>query len=65
MGQKRMQKPRTRVSRNTGTHVEDTRRETDTEALKLELDDLLDTIDEALEVNAEQFIADYVQKGGE
>lgn len=33
--------------------------------LKAELDDLLDEIDEVLEVNAEQFVKDYVQKGGE
>ena len=37
----------------------------DTEALKAELDALLDEIDDVLEENAEQFVADYVQKGGE
>jgi ubiquitin-like protein Pup len=35
------------------------------EALKAELDDLLDEIDEVLEVNAEEFVKAYVQKGGE
>lgn len=30
-----------------------------------ELDALLDEIDEVLEVNAEQFVRDYVQKGGQ
>lgn len=35
------------------------------EALKAELDDLLDEIDEVLEVNAEEFVKSYVQKGGE
>lgn len=35
------------------------------EALKTELDDLLDEIDEVLEENAEEFLAGYVQKGGE
>ena len=30
-----------------------------------ELDDLLDEIDEVLEVNAEDFVRAYVQKGGE
>lgn len=29
------------------------------------LDDLLDEIDEALEVNAEEFVRNYVQKGGQ
>lgn len=33
--------------------------------LKGELDDLLDEIDEVLEVNAEEFVKSYVQKGGE
>ncbi|MGH9188077.1 MAG: ubiquitin-like protein Pup, partial [Acidimicrobiales bacterium] len=35
------------------------------EKLKAELDDLLDEIDEVLEVNAEDFVKSYVQKGGE
>jgi ubiquitin-like protein Pup len=33
--------------------------------LKAELDDLLDEIDEVLEDNAEEFVRNYVQKGGE
>ncbi|MGA2803073.1 MAG: ubiquitin-like protein Pup [Acidimicrobiales bacterium] len=48
--------------------------ETETEApattergdrLKAEIDDLLDEIDEVLENNAEEFVRNYVQKGGE
>ncbi|MGH9088878.1 MAG: ubiquitin-like protein Pup [Acidimicrobiales bacterium] len=35
------------------------------EKLKAELDDLLDEIDEVLEDNAEEFVRNYVQKGGE
>lgn len=35
------------------------------EALKSELDDLLDEIDEVLETNAEEFVKSYIQKGGE
>ena len=35
------------------------------EKLKAELDDLLDEIDEVLEVNAEDFVRSYVQKGGQ
>jgi ubiquitin-like protein Pup len=35
------------------------------ERLKTETDDLLDEIDEVLENNAEDFVRDYVQKGGE
>ena len=35
------------------------------EEIKAEIDDLLDEIDEVLEVNAEEFVKSYVQKGGE
>jgi len=35
------------------------------ERLKTETDDLLDEIDEVLENNAEDFVRNYVQKGGE
>lgn len=35
------------------------------EKLKGDLDDLLDEIDEVLEVNAEDFVRSYVQKGGQ
>jgi len=35
------------------------------EVLKAELDDILDEIDEVLEDNAEEFVRNYVQKGGE
>jgi ubiquitin-like protein Pup len=33
--------------------------------LKAELDELLDEIDEVLEDNAEEFVRNYVQKGGQ
>jgi ubiquitin-like protein Pup len=35
------------------------------EELKAEMDDLLDEIDEVLETNAEEFVKNYIQKGGE
>ncbi len=35
------------------------------EKLKADLDELLDEIDEVLEVNAEEFVRSYVQKGGQ
>jgi prokaryotic ubiquitin-like protein Pup len=35
------------------------------ERLKAEIDDLLDEIDDVLEDNAEEFVRNYVQKGGE
>jgi ubiquitin-like protein Pup len=37
----------------------------DTGKLKDELDDILDQIDDVLEENAEEFVRNYVQKGGE
>ncbi|MEY2767180.1 MAG: hypothetical protein RI912_843 [Actinomycetota bacterium] len=33
--------------------------------IKAELDDILDEIDGVLEENAEEFVKNYVQKGGE
>ncbi len=36
-----------------------------TDKLKAEMDDLLDEIDEVLEDNAEEFVRNYVQKGGQ
>lgn len=35
------------------------------QALKDELDALLDEVDEVLEQNAEAFVRDYIQKGGQ
>ncbi|MGH9039604.1 MAG: ubiquitin-like protein Pup [Acidimicrobiia bacterium] len=35
------------------------------EKIKEELDDLLDEIDSVLEENAEEFVRNYVQKGGQ
>ncbi len=35
------------------------------EKLKEDIDDLLDEIDSVLEENAEEFVRNYIQKGGE
>ena len=35
------------------------------EEIKGDLDELMDEIDDVLEKNAEQFVKDYVQRGGE
>lgn len=35
------------------------------ERLRDEIDDLLDEIDDVLESNAEEFVKNYVQKGGQ
>lgn len=35
------------------------------EEVKADMDDLIDQIDDVLEENAEQFIKDFVQRGGQ
>jgi ubiquitin-like protein Pup len=37
----------------------------DSDKLKQDLDDLLDEIEGVLEENAQEFVANYIQKGGE
>lgn len=44
--------------------VQDMPEKTESDALD-GLDDLLDDIDEVLEQNAEEFVKQYIQKGGE
>jgi prokaryotic ubiquitin-like protein Pup len=57
------------TTRNTKTDVEVEEAAPATsergEKIKAELDDLLDEIDEVLEDNAEEFVRNYVQKGGQ
>ena len=61
--QERIQKQRTpRVKEATSDVSVDA---TKGEQLKADLDDLLDEIDEVLEENAEEFVRNYVQKGGQ
>lgn len=59
----RKQKP-TKVRTKTDT-VEETKPAVNGDKLIAELDDLLDEIDDVLEANAEDFVKNYVQKGGE
>jgi ubiquitin-like protein Pup len=54
----------------TERKTEDTTTQPDVDAtkgdqIKADLDDLLDEIDEVLEDNAEEFVRNYVQKGGQ
>jgi len=64
--QKRVQKPRTRVTKNTRTEAhKDQRARIDADTLKHDLDDILDEIDELIEENGEEMAMKYVQKGGE
>ena len=60
----REQKQR-RTSRPDDSLVEEIEPAATGEELKAELDDLLDEIDGVLETNAEEFVKNYVQKGGE
>ncbi len=61
--QERIQKPKTeKVQTETAdVHVDSTK----ADQLKADLDQLLDEIDGVLEENAEEFVRNYVQKGGE
>jgi ubiquitin-like protein Pup len=62
----REQKKKTTTERTETPIVEETPANTERgEKLKAELDDLLDEIDEVLEDNAEEFVRNYVQKGGQ
>ncbi|MHB1087962.1 MAG: ubiquitin-like protein Pup [Acidimicrobiales bacterium] len=61
--QERIQKQRTERARESTDDVSVDATKGD--QLKAELDDLLDEIDEVLEENAEEFVRNYVQKGGE
>jgi ubiquitin-like protein Pup len=66
MAERELKKKAT-TTRETDTAVEEevsAKAET-AEKLKADLDDLLDEIDEVLEENAEEFVRNYVQKGGE
>jgi len=68
MTQKRIQKPRTLVRKNTRTEVMDqkpTKSEQKRSAIRAELDTVLDDIDAVLEENAELFVDQYVQQGGQ
>jgi ubiquitin-like protein Pup len=62
----REQKRRTTTTERSDEVVEEVPAKSATgDKLKAELDDLLDEIDEVLEDNAEEFVRNYVQKGGE
>lgn len=51
--------------RASSTSPESTREIKSGDKLKADLDDLLDEIDGVLESNAEEFVKNYVQKGGQ
>ncbi len=61
--QERIQKQRSERTREESEDVSIVTKKG--EQLKGELDDLLDEIDAVLEENAEEFVRNYVQKGGQ
>ena len=60
-GQVRKQKGKQSEERDAPVEQESTAQDVDT----TDVDDLLDEIDEVLEENAEEFVKNYVQKGGQ
>ena len=62
--QEHIQKPSVEKSDDTSS-IELVANSAKNEQLKNDLDSLLDEIDEVLEDNAEEFVRNYVQKGGE
>ncbi len=68
-GQEQQRRPEANRTTETATNAVGTTAVKSTvetgEALKAELDELLDNIDEVLEENAEEFVKGYIQKGGQ
>jgi prokaryotic ubiquitin-like protein Pup len=56
---------RKQVPARRETETEETAPAEQTEELTEKIDDLLEEIDSVLEENAEEFVKNYVQKGGE
>lgn len=70
MKQERIQKKPSKTRRDLGVEKQDDARireqvKKNTEEVKESLDDILDEIDSVLEENAELFVRNYIQKGGE
>jgi ubiquitin-like protein Pup len=65
MAERELKKKKTTTTERTDEVEEVPTSSATGEKLKAELDDLLDEIDEVLEDNAEEFVRNYVQKGGE
>lgn len=61
----RVKKQKSGPVRDTPTVVEGKPSSTSGERLKADIEDILDEIDGVLESNAEEFVRNYVQKGGQ
>ena len=62
---RRVQKQKQKTSAKSETKVAEVKTTDSKQALKNDLDALLDEVDGVLEENAEEFVKGYVQKGGE
>jgi len=62
---KKEQKRQKKIEKNTEVEELNQVDSSRNNELTAELDGLLDEIDEVLETNAEEFVKNYVQKGGE
>lgn len=60
----KIKKPRSRVKARP-TEVQEDRRTKRGQPLAQEMEEILDEIDEVLEENAQQFVEDYRQQGGQ
>ncbi|MGA9162487.1 MAG: ubiquitin-like protein Pup [Actinomycetota bacterium] len=56
---------KSRHPRSEEAQTEQTEHGVDAADLKTDLDEILDEIDSLLEENAEEFVQNYIQKGGE
>ncbi|TXH45153.1 MAG: ubiquitin-like protein Pup [Actinobacteria bacterium] len=63
-GQEHVAKP-TRDTQDSEDASPQTSADSEAEARNAAVDDLLDEIDDVLETNAEEFVAAFVQKGGQ
>ena len=63
--QERVQKQKTERKTETAESDKTETKKVDAEKLKADLDAILDEIDEVLEADAVQMVAQFVQKGGE
>jgi ubiquitin-like protein Pup len=63
--QQRKSKPTSKTNNEQSEEVELKSDEKKSDEIKEGLDDLLDEIDGVLETNAEEFVKNYVQKGGQ
>ncbi len=64
-GQEHVAKPTAETEEAPGAEPVADRSTSDAEARNAAVDDLLDEIDDVLETNAEEFVAAFVQKGGQ